>query len=253
MVRRKKNTTKPSLNEELRNRFYRWCDKDPTAIFVMERVRLTVFQMLMDRGFHVDPELLNDIDEDRVDPYDKCCFEFDRVENCSMIASNVLDDTKIAVFICFWDFNKKLSVDAAKNIVIEIKKNLYGRSIIVSNNMSSSASTHIVDQRSNGIWIESFAFDELMWNLLRNELQPDSVHILAQEERNEVIDRYGGDAEKLRDILINDPLSRYYGLLENDIIMCTSPIYVGYQRCAYKPGRDKIFNSKTFHQTIESL
>ena len=69
--------------------------------------------------------------------------------------------------------------------------------------------------------LEIFEFNKLYRNITHHHAQP-KFRVLGWKEKQEIIYRYGGDANKLLIMESTDPIAKYYGLsyCENSVIEC---------------------------------
>jgi len=115
--------------------------------------------------------------------------------------------------IVIFSKHNKLNIDSIKFNLEIINKNKYNHAIIIYNNNMTSAAKKIVNNLYD-IYIETFAVNELQFNISKHRLSRPHIKITGEEEK-EIRKKYG---DKLSIILKNDPQVRFYGFRVNDII-----------------------------------
>lgn len=255
---------KRDIVSELSGKLRKWVEQDSSFIRKLELIRGTLFEMLKDRGYDIPQEYRQSNQQQPSSSMldDRCVYVFERFANddndyemtttsCSTL-SQKLDDNRLSVFLCMWDPNKNLSIDVVRNVIKTMNDMGMKRSIVISDVVSPSAIRCMNEAREReGLWIERFRIDELHWNRMKNEFQP-KIKVLSEQERKEVIERFGGNVCDFCNISINDYECRHYGLGLDDIILCEWPNCIMYRRVVYLPGRDAIFKHKTSHCKIKS-
>ena len=115
--------------------------------------------------------------------------------------------------IVIFSKHNKLNIDSIKYNLDIINKNKYNHAIIIYNNNKTSSAKKIINNLYN-IYIETFAINELQFNITKHRLSRPHIKITGKEEQ-EIREKYG---DKLSFILKSDPQVKFYGFRVNDII-----------------------------------
>ena len=111
------------------------------------------------------------------------------------------------------DYKKNLNID--KNEAVDI--------IIVTKEEVTHATRKIIDtNQRNDFTIEVFLENELFVNITKHKLQPQFKK-LSENEKDEICKKYRATSEQFPYIRKKDPVSRYFGLKEGDMIKITRP------------------------------
>jgi len=114
-------------------------------------------------------------------------------------------------------------IKAYKNEIIE--DNIDRAIIIIKDKITPFAKSEIQAKSANpeeNKIIEFFYESELIFNKIEHSLVPKHEQ-LSPEEKDMVLKEYKIKEVQLPKILIDDPISKYYGLLLNDVVKITRP------------------------------
>ena len=109
------------------------------------------------------------------------------------------------MIVIFSKYNK-LNIDSIKYNLEIINKNKYNHAIIIYNDNITSSAKKIIKNLYN-IYIETFAINELQFNITKHRLSRPHIKITGKEEK-EIRKKY---SDKLSFILKTDPQVRFYG------------------------------------------
>ncbi|KCV72655.1 hypothetical protein, variant [Fonticula alba] len=190
------------------------------------RVRRTVFQMLNDRGYSVTNADLNMTldafrkEHPRVDDFDR--------SSLNMIVKHQDKADTIVVF-----FVDRLRAETFKNFHEKVIINNTNRAIIVQRDSPTSPVLRQVE--AEGDRYELFMEVDLVINIIQHKLVPEHKP-LNEEEKRQLLSRYGLKQEQLPRIVRNDPVARYFGLRRGQVIKITRASetagrYVTYRIC----------------------
>ena len=107
----------------------------------------------------------------------------------------------------------KLDVERIKDYITLMNELTVNHSIIVYKNTVTPYAKQII-QSSEDMLIEIFSENELQYNPTKHRLVPKH-EILNEEEAKNFKEKYNG---KFGGILVNDPISRFYGYKKGDVI-----------------------------------
>eukprot|EP01096_Ripella_sp_DP13-Kostka_P001200 TRINITY_DN11445_c0_g1_i1.p1 TRINITY_DN11445_c0_g1~~TRINITY_DN11445_c0_g1_i1.p1 ORF type:complete len:207 (+),score=100.12 TRINITY_DN11445_c0_g1_i1:107-727(+) len=181
------------------------------------QVLKTTFQMLNDRGYSLPDKYLEDfkyatflsdfgafvsgLSEERADLTRLC----DKIHNPN-------NGSEVSVY-CSPSATSKLKSEQIDTVARATNRAI----IIVGCDPSSQAKSKASQMRSEGKYIEFFLDEELMVNITRHELVPQHV-LLTQEETDALLQRYKLEKTQLPRILVTDPVAKYFGMEEGEVV-----------------------------------
>lgn len=130
-----------------------------------------------------------------------------------IIAKNNINKT-IDDVILFYAINK-LNTDVVKSCEEIIKEQGLVRGIIVCNNDITPKGKNIIDNINvlGDLYIEVFNATEFIFNKTKHYLVPKHI-LLSSTEATAIIKKY----QKIPEILVTDPIIKYYGYKRDDIV-----------------------------------
>lgn len=159
-----------------------------------------------------------------------------------------LDDPTDEMFV-FFDSNAKLSVKnvseyagimmqggapeaelgAAAGGVLRVK------GIIVYQNKTALTDSAVAKWRVNGVGLELFREDELMFDVTEHKLVPKHT-VLNSEQKASLLAKYKLKESQLPRIQLSDPVARFYGLVKGNVVKIerkseTAGKYITYRVC----------------------
>lgn len=186
--------------------------------------RRTVCSMLNIRGYNVDPAYMNQTPEDVVALYVHNPAEL-------TIVAQAGDGSLIAALfhVHFNKIKEKLGVGCVRQYARILHKMSIYKAILVSHGLTPLASRELTQHM---VHMEPFLFKELIVNILEHRLVPKHEPITGQA-RAEFLKKF--KLEDLPLILHTDPVVRFLGLKDNDIVKITRPdfvsgLYITYRR-----------------------
>ncbi len=128
----------------------------------------------------------------------------------NIIATNDNDESIIVFLVNF-----KINIEYLKEYIEILKLQNINKGIIVSTNDITSKGKYLVDMinSSGEMLIEIFNASDFRYNKTKHCLVPKHIK-LNKIEADMIIQKYS----KLSEMLISDPISRYYGFIKGDII-----------------------------------
>lgn len=177
------------------------------------RVRKTSFEMLRDRGYDIqEEEYTKTFDQFKND------FEFNGSADRKRMQINAVnrDDTTQTIGVIFHENDLKQS-DITKYQMDAEKMNLTNVIVVVQGACSSSVKKSIDTVDENRISWEIMAEDDLIINVTKHVLVPEHIK-LSKEEGDELLKKYKVKKTQLPRMLLDDPISKYYGFRRGDIV-----------------------------------
>lgn len=185
-----------------------------------------LFEMLNDRGFQVINEQNMPVSINDVAPNINVFKEkFVDTENqykpiicrtkLNLVAKSKIDDTFIHVF---FPKEMKTCVLTIKNFIEDVKKYSPTNSrgiVIIQQPLTQYALAQL--NKSSDFIMETFLENELVINITKHVLVPTYI-LLEEHEKAELLKRFKIKEAHLPRILLNDPISRYYGLKRGNIV-----------------------------------
>jgi DNA-directed RNA polymerase I, II, and III subunit RPABC1 len=180
------------------------------------RVRRTVLQMLIDRGYLVPR---SEVDLSFVQFKEKY-GEFPRRESLVMPFPRVADPTD--VIIVFFADEQKVGVKTIKAYFDQMESEKIKRGVLILQSKLSSFAKNVLGDMAPNYILEEFLENELLVNITEHVLVPQHV-VLSSDEKSQLLKRYKLKDSQLPRILITDPIARYYGLGRGQVVKIIRP------------------------------
>lgn len=160
---------------------------------MLQKINNTIFEMFEDRKY-----IITEFNYDNI-------FHLAKKHNGENIHTHILEETKIGIKLI-------------KDIIDQAYKDKVNHIIIVCPvDITSFAKQHI---NTNDIKIEIFFYNELYFNITKHELVPKH-ELLSETEIYRLLEKFKVCKKNLPRILLNDPISRYYGACIGQIFKIT--------------------------------
>lgn len=195
----------------------------------MYRVRKTCLRMLNTRGYIVDEDALNMNTED---------FTHKFTENPSRDSLTILvekTDNSDQLFV-FFPEDDKVGVKPIKTYCKRMKdENVKNAIIVVKVNLTPFARAAVKEMSIRGYRVEYFRDSELLVDITQHKLVPEHI-VLSNQQKTELLERYKLKSSQLPRIQISDPIARYFGLKQHQVVKIIRPSetagrYVTYRVC----------------------
>lgn len=136
------------------------------------------------------------------------------------------------------DFNadSNVGIKQMRAFAHELQENNHTTGIFITTVPVTSTGAKITESTKNqGIMIECFLESDLLVNITHHELVPTHV-LLSKEERARLLERYRLKATQLPRIQVNDPVAKYLGLRQGQVVKIirkseTAGRYASYRLC----------------------
>ena len=176
------------------------------------RIYRTINQMMRDRGYIVNPDIL-DLQIEKF----RNIFKNDP-RNLNQVFQNTEGERIMACF----DPIDRLDTKTVQSLVKKMEDSAVPRMVLVGNNgIATPPALRVLESyKSLGKWIEFFEFDEVVINITEHELVPKHEP-LTEEEKAEVLARYSVKETQLPRILRTDPVAKYLGVRPGQILKIT--------------------------------
>jgi len=197
--------------------------------------RRTVCDMFRVRGYTVPPDV------EAQTPSDVLALFIHHPAKLTIVAMHEQSGQLIAALFHI-NVNKvkeKLGVGCVRQYAHIVSKMGISRAILVSYGLTPLANRELV---SPGMTLEPFLFKELVVNILHHDLVP-THEVLQGAERVEFFKRFKLD--DLPHILNTDPVVRFLGLQENDVVKITRPDFVAGKYILYRRVVSSAFTTTT--------
>ena len=194
------------------------------------RVRKTCLKMLRKRGYIVDEDDENMTSEDFRNKFGE-----DPAREQMTILVEKADDPADQLFV-FFPNDEKVGVKPIKDYCQRMKDESVLRAIIVvRGNLTPFAKQAIKEMSAHGYRMEYFKDAELLVDITEHKLVPEHV-VLTMEQKKELLDRYRLKPAQLPKIQASDPIARYYGLKQQQVVKIVRPSetagrYITYRLC----------------------
>lgn len=194
------------------------------------RVRKTCMKMLKKRGYLIDEEQLNMTTTEFV-----AKFGENPSRSSLEIYSERVNDPSDKIYV-FFPEDEKVGVKPIQEFTKKMKENGVERAIIVVKiNLTPFAKTAVKEISLRGYKLEYFRDAELLVDITEHKLVPEHT-VLTEDEKKELLERYGLKPSQLPRIQITDPIARYYGLKHEQVVKIVRPSetagrYITYRIC----------------------
>lgn len=116
------------------------------------------------------------------------------------------------------DCNEKVGIDTVRKVIHELRTDIQAAILVIRNKITPFAQ-HAIDtlRHCSEGYIEVFTFKHLHINICKHQYIPIH-HILSADEKAEVSKRFSAKDAVFPKLIPTDPLVRYYGLTQGDMI-----------------------------------
>lgn len=196
----------------------------------IHRCYKTIREMLLDRGY------IEDEDDPSTKLHIKCAEDVEFMRNTlsqldkepqkallklQMIRQHAMFDKILYIFFV----NEKIGVRTIHNYVSIMGQHQppVNHAILVSVSNEAVLTPFAVKcitelYNTEGKIIEHFYLNDLLMNITKHQLQPPKIVICTPEEKEQVLKGYKLKESQMHWILQSDPLSKYFGLQQNDVL-----------------------------------
>lgn len=196
----------------------------------MFRVRKTCLKMLVNRGYTVEDHSINMATDD----FRMKFGESPARENLTILVQKA-DDSSDQLFV-FFPTDEKVGVKPIKTYAQRMKEeNVLRAIIVVKVSLTPFAKTAVKEMLLRGYRIEYFRDSELLVDITEHKLVPQHV-VLTNTQKQELLERYRLKPSQLPRIQLQDPIARYYGLKQHQVVKIIRPSetagrYITYRIC----------------------
>lgn len=182
------------------------------------RVRKTVLEMLIDRGYALtEAEKNGTLDEFKA----QFCDSTGTVEGEKMTITKLkVSDPTQKIMVFFPDEVTKVSVGRMKSYYDKmVEEHARAAIVVLRNGITSFARSSVarLAVSKEPCRIEFFQEDELLVNITKHQLVPQHI-LLSAEEKARVLARYKLKESQLPRITLNDPVAKYFGMARGDVV-----------------------------------
>jgi DNA-directed RNA polymerase subunit H (RpoH/RPB5) len=170
-----------------------------------KKSRKTVIEMLLDRKYKIIQPVQTDkyIEEDTKKLYTIMNFED------SLIIGQNEEKEDIHVYFIF----SKIGIKVATSIIDKIIKNDIKHTILICRGGFTTFAEQSIktSSKKHGVDIETFLQDKLLYNIMKNETQPQSIEHIKDKNRIKLLHQTLS-IKKKQNLLIQsvDPVNKYY-------------------------------------------
>lgn len=194
------------------------------------RIRKTCLKMLKKRGYIVDEQAL----EMSVDEFRQRYSDTPARESLTILVEKAHDPTD-QLFV-FFPKDEKVGIKPIITYCQRMEEEKAMRAIVVvQENLTPHAKQGLKEMVQKGYRIEYFRDAELLVDITEHELVPEHI-LLTPEEKKQLLARYRLKPSQLPRIQIQDPVARYLGLSQGNVVKIVRPSetagrYITYRIC----------------------
>jgi DNA-directed RNA polymerase I, II, and III subunit RPABC1 len=134
----------------------------------------------------------------------------------------------------YFSTDEKMGIKQLSVFIKDIEKCAIKNAIIVVNEITPFVNTEIVNiSKTKSINVEIFTESELIMDITKHELVPKH-ELLTNDEKNKLFSDFKINETQLPKMLTSDPVSRYYGLKDGNVVRITRPSETGGTYITYK-------------------
>jgi len=197
------------------------------------RVRKTCNKMLLKRGFNIDEEDIDMTTEAFISRFG----EKPSRETLTILAENK-EDVSDRIFV-FFPEEDKVGVKTIKMFTSRMQQENVKKAILVVKINLTPAMKSVIREMStsdgNSFRLEYFKDSELLVDITEHTLVPEHI-VLTPQEKKTLLGRYRLKQNQLPKIQLSDPVARYFGLIQKQVVKIirvseTAGRYVTYRIC----------------------
>jgi DNA-directed RNA polymerases I, II, and III subunit RPABC1 len=180
------------------------------------RARRTVAQMLSDRNYLVATEDTHIT----LDDFKKRFGEAPERNKLTLLCQK-RDDPTDQIFVFFAD-EAKVGVKTIRGYAETMEGEKIFRAIVVVEQGITPFAKQVLQNLAPRLNMEQFHESELLVNITEHVLVPKHILLMA-EEKKALLLKYKLKETQLPRIQVNDPIARYYGLSQGDVVKIIRP------------------------------
>mmetsp|Transcript_8745 Transcript_8745/g.16107 ORF Transcript_8745/g.16107 Transcript_8745/m.16107 type:complete len:204 (-) Transcript_8745:240-851(-) len=179
------------------------------------RVRRTILEMLDARGYIVgDEDKSMDLKSFREE------FKGSSRDRLKLFAYKNREDPSSRIFV-FWSDDKKLSTSTMKTFEQRMNHHKVTRAIIVVQERITNLAKQAIEEMDK-MQIETFLESELLVNITKHRYVPKH-QVLTEKEKQALLAKYHLKETQLPRMQKVDPISRFYGLKQGQVVKIFRP------------------------------
>ena len=189
---------------------------DEAETYKLWRIRKTIMQLCHDRGYLVTQDELDESLEQFIEKFGDSPSQRKPARNDLIVLVAHTDDPTNQMFV-FFPEEVKIGIKTIKHYCQRMQEESITRAIIVvQGGMTPSAKAALTDMAPK-YTLEQFMECELLINITEHMLVPEHV-LMSKEEKDELLIRYKLKEHQLPRIQRGDPVARYFGLKQGDVV-----------------------------------
>lgn len=116
----------------------------------------------------------------------------------------------------------KIGINIVKNLQSYLEEHNLAHAMLFYKDSITAFAKQQLDELRNNTKIETFSFDEMIFNITKHTLVPKHT-LISHEEKRSLCKKFNINEKRLPQIKSTDPVSRYYGAIPGDVFRIIRP------------------------------
>lgn len=176
------------------------------------QVRNTCLEMIKDRGYTIPIETNITLEEFRAQYTER---------NIDMYIHDEEKNKNIYIHF-YYNESKSFSKGDLKNLYTRLIETYQDENMTIIILLNGKENSLVSKELAKPMYsnVEVFEQRYMSFNIRRQHFQPPHIRILSSEEESEILSRYNLTKNKMPKMLKADPIAKYYGAKQDQVLFC---------------------------------